>query len=124
MCKSKLQYAKTSLFRSGILVTSDHDIVVQGINARDNSLGAFQVPPVSHQLGYVHVAMTYKHTVTSKNPGPYEIAIVATHSDPTTVEILLHSPVQLSVNFSGATYTNGDSIIITLQQYEAAQVIN
>ncbi len=103
-------------------MVSDQDILVQCINTKAYSADAFHVPPVS-QLGYVHVAMMYKYTGGNGGfQGPYEIAIVATHLCTTTVQVLLHGPAPLSVNFGGASYMNGDIVTITLQQYETAQV--
>ena len=90
------------------------------MNTRDHSSDAFHVPPVS-QLGYVHVAMM--HTAFGSSEGPVEIAIVATKSSTTTVEVLLDGPFTLSATFDGvATYTNGDVITIALLQYQTAQV--
>ncbi len=105
----------------GILVVSDQDVLVQCINTKTNTADAFHVPPVS-QLGYVHVAMMYKYTGSSRHQGPYEIAIVASHLCTTTIQLFLHGPATLSVNFGGASYTNGDIVTIILQQYETAQV--
>ncbi len=105
----------------GILVVSTEDVVVQCLNTKSKVADAFQVPPVSH-LGYVHVAMMYKYPASSTSQGPYEIGIVATQHD-STVDVLLHSPTTVTVPFAGMSYTNGDIITISLQQFETVQVI-
>ena len=108
-------------FHPGILVTADQDIVVQCINTEPYSSGAFRVPPVS-QLGYVHVALMYKYTVTSTYQGPYQIAVVATGATTTSVEIQVHGPETVTLTFKGMSYTNDNVIAFTLQKYQTAQV--
>ncbi len=65
--------------------------------------------------------MMYKHAAEPQHQGPYEIAIVASQAF-TTVEVAVNGPVPLTVTFAGGTYTNGDTIEITLLQLGTAYI--
>ncbi len=101
-------------------MVSSEDVIVQCINVKLHTADAFRVPPLS-QLGFVHVAMTYKNSINDGYQGPYEIGVVATQSS-TTVRVAVKGPNRVTVSFGGATYTNGDIIVTQLDEFETAQV--
>ncbi len=104
----------------GVLVVSSEDVIVQCINVLGYTADAFHVPLLS-QLGFAHVAMMYKSSISDRFQGPYEIGVVATQTS-TTVQVAVHGPNAVTVSFGGETHTNGAVIVISLDKFETAQV--
>ena len=68
-----------------------------------------------------HFLCSIRYPGSSIDQGPYEISVVS--SQPSTlVNVTLSGPSPVSLTFDGVSYSNGDSIMFTLQQLETAQV--
>ncbi|XP_067936654.1 uncharacterized protein [Watersipora subatra] len=104
-----------------LLIQSDSEIVVYGLNKERFSTDGFLAYPTD-VIGYEYY--TVSHYPTNSNT---EFAIAAKYDD-TTVSILFPErtrlKIPLRVELGRESYTNGDWLNITLQAYEAFQCVS
>ncbi|XP_046326162.2 IgGFc-binding protein-like [Haliotis rufescens] len=108
--------------RRGIHVTSSHHITVVGIDTESwkgsgSNYDSFLVRPTD-QLGNEYYAVCYY--ITNSAAGS-TFAVVATNND-TLVSITLTTSDNVTVTFDSDTYSNGDIITRTLEQYDVLQI--
>ena len=94
-----------------------------GVDYSCTVAGAFNVPPV-FQLGTLFVADSYRFPRSSTSQGPYVVAIMAT-SNAIHVTVKSQSPdATLVISINSMTCMKGQSMTITLNQYQTVQVGN
>ncbi|XP_067659151.1 IgGFc-binding protein-like isoform X2 [Haliotis asinina] len=108
--------------RKAIRVTSTRDITVVGMSTETwkgagTSYDSFLVRP-TNLLGSEYYAVCY---YTTYNVAGSTFAVVATSND-TVVSITLTTSEDVTVEFDNVSYSGGDVITKTLQQYDVLQI--
>lgn len=102
-------------------MSSSEEIVVVGSDYSCTLAGAFNVPPVS-QLGTRFVAVSYRFLWDGVSQGPYVVAVMAT-SNATHVTVTCQAPdATLSLATDSLTCGKGQTMSITLGEYQTVQV--
>ncbi|XP_046571533.1 IgGFc-binding protein-like [Haliotis rubra] len=108
--------------RKAIQVTSTYDITVVGMNTETwkgagSSYDTFLVSP-TNLLGNEYYAVCY---YTTHSGAGSTFAVVATSND-TVVSITLTTSEDVTTEFDNVSYSGGDVITKTLQQYDVLQI--
>ena len=103
----------------GILVTSPNDIVVFGQSRASSTCGAFIAYPTD-TLGRIYYAMSW-WPFTYAYQRKSQIGVVARYPN-TIVEFKLLQGSNVRVVFNGNTYTGGQVLQVTLDEFEAIQI--
>lgn len=110
------RFEKNEIARKGVRVESTGIITLYGVNRDHFSLDAFLLLPIT-ALANDYVAITYY-------PSGYkgsEVLILAAYNS-TDVEILIPLNRSINIALSGAMYTDGDEIKVTLNEDEGIQL--
>lgn len=106
----------TAKGNKGILVESSADIVVFGVNMEAYSNDGFLAIPTD-SLGVDYYAVCY--TPATRN---CVIGVAATQNDTELVIQFPSSRNDIDVTYDGKSYTNGDVLVVLLEQHETFQL--
>ena len=112
---NNLRLQGTGVEGKGIQITSDQDIVVQGVNREGGACGVFMAIPLS-SLDMDYIVMTYYPTLWGAVFG------VAAVEDGTDVYIELTRGRGVQVTFGGQQYSDGSIFSARLSRYQTIQV--
>ncbi|KAK3092135.1 hypothetical protein FSP39_025493 [Pinctada imbricata] len=109
-----LRHHETELTSKGILIQSDHEIVVYGINKEVYSDDGYLALPTD-ALGKTYYTANYKTYY-------YAVFLVVGVQDSTHVSIQLTTDNPVNVTFKGKHYKGGDWINVTMNRLDSLEI--